>query len=235
MIKIKIVEDLQSYAEALESKLEASKIATVMGRYKSGAEFMASITGAHCVPDVLLIDIELPDCKGTDLSVQLLKQYPGLKIILLTSHDSYGLILRAISTGIHGYILKSASWKDIIGGIQAVIDNKYKDVYLCETASRVIRGKNTPKKMPIMALPVMHCIAAGFTDEQTAVKLFRSKHTINDIVKDLIEDCEVMNRTALVVKAIDDQLINMQEVRRLRDELDKIDVETTIRKNAGKK
>jgi len=234
MITVKIVEDERIFAEALEEKLQSSGIVSVTGRYYSCAECRAAITGPHAVPDVMLMDIDLKDGKGTELSVELMRKYPQLKIILLTDHDNYTLILREISIGIHGYILKSARLKVILEGIKAVTARNFKDVYLCEEAARVIRGKEAPKKMPFIALPILHCIAAGFNDRQAVAKVFRSRHTITDIVKQLMEDYGVSNRTALVVKAIEEQLITFPQVDELREELAKIVIQEEIEKNRRK-
>jgi DNA-binding NarL/FixJ family response regulator len=157
-------------------------------------------------PDVLLLDIRLPDGNGIDFCGELKKLYPDMKIILLTSFDEYSTIKRALHHGADGYILKNADEKEIIAGIEAVHQG---DIYYDSQVEFIMREN---RKTEVFFLSkrereVLQLLTENMTVNEIAERLYISPLTVKGHCKALRIKLGARNVQDVVAKSISQQLL----------------------------
>lgn len=203
MIQVHITDDHKMVAEGLSATIRSSGIAQVTGisHSLSGCRKALSLK----LPDVLLLDLNLPDGSGIDFCHEIRKKYPGLKILILTTHEEYSVAKRAIGSGINGYIQKNALSKEVIAGIEAVMNHEF---YLCDKTDKLVNGqKENPVWLTTREQELLRLIVDGYTNQEIADKIYLSVETIKTYRKNLINKLGVKNSIALVKMAIEEGLI----------------------------
>jgi DNA-binding NarL/FixJ family response regulator len=204
MIDVHIVDDHKLFTEGIRRIIKESGVADVNAIYhdldscREGLNFFR--------PDVLLLDVELPDGNGMDFCTEIINLYPDLKIIMLSGYSEFSIAKRSLHNGAFGYVLKNAMPEEIITGIQVVNSGKK---FLCEEIDVLLNEK---KKERIIRLSprekeVLIALANGFSSAEIADQLFLCPETINGYRKDLLVKFKVKNSVGLVKKAIDQKLI----------------------------
>jgi DNA-binding NarL/FixJ family response regulator len=156
-------------------------------------------------PDVLLLDIKLPDGNGVDFCAEIRKKYPALKILALTTHDEYSVVRRMMENGANGYILKNALSEEIISGIEAVMNG---EVFLSEEVDHLIKKqKNQAIWLTARERELLRLIVNGYTNQEMADELYLGVETIKTYRKNLILKLGAKNSMILVKMAIENQLI----------------------------
>ena len=140
--KIAITDDHIMVLKGIESMLENTKEIEVVGLYHNADETLNKISKDQ--PDVLLLDINLPDVNGIDLSKQLLKKYPDLKIIALTSHDDITFVKRMLKNGVHGYLLKNTDKLELVEALKTVLSG---ELYLQKDIHKKMLLQTSKKKV----------------------------------------------------------------------------------------
>jgi DNA-binding NarL/FixJ family response regulator len=191
------------FTEGLRILINESTIATVTG-------VTHSLSGCRNVlafkrPDVLLLDIKLPDGNGIDFCAEIHGKYPDLKILALTTHDEYSVMRRMMENGANGYILKNALSEEIITGIEAVMNG---EVFLCEEIDALIKKqKNQAIWLTTREQELLRHIVDGYTNQEMADKLYLGVETVKTYRKNLILKLGAKNSMVLVKMAIENQLI----------------------------
>lgn len=203
MITVHITDDHKILTEGLSILINESKIARVTGISYSLAECRSAL--AFKRPDILLLDIQLPDGNGIDFCKEMREKYPQLKILALTTHNEYTIVRRMMNNGSHGYILKNALSEEIIAGIETVMND---EIFLCEDVDVLIKKQEdnnlwlTTREQELLRL-----IVDGYTNQEIADKLFLGVETIKTYRKNLIFKLGAKNSMALVKIAIENKLI----------------------------
>ena len=141
-------------------------------------------------PDVLLLDLSMPDGDGIAFCHEIIKDYPKIKVIALTIHDEYSMIQRMMDCGAHGYVLKSSSSEELLEAINSVWQGRARSVVLSEVEKSILRF-----------------ICDGLTNPQIATELKLSTETINWYRKRLLAKFEVKNSVGLVRKVLEQKLL----------------------------
>src|SRR5690606_27171342 len=103
-----------------------SGVATVVGVAHSAAEGRLSL--GFWRPDVLLLDVGLPDISGLDYCKEVKTQFPDVRVLALTTHNEYSIVRQMLDNGASGYLIKNAMADEVIAGIQAVAAG---EIFLC--------------------------------------------------------------------------------------------------------
>jgi len=202
MTRVAIVDDHPLLIEGLKKLIESSGAGIVTGSAGNGKECMRML-GAE-MPDVLLLDINLPDISGIDLCKNIHDQWPLLNILALTSYSEYTCVRKMIDNGAKGYLLKNAMPEEIIKGIEAVARG---EEFLCHEIDLFLKRESdrqiflTPRETSLLRL-----IAEGFTNQEIAEKLFLGVETINSYRKNLLFKLNARNTAVLVKLAIEQKL-----------------------------
>src|SRR4051812_20035524 len=118
MIKLLIADDHQLFIDGLRSLLERNPEIKIIGEATNGLKVIESISKNE--PDVILLDINMPEMNGIETTAFIRKKYPKIKIIILSMYKTKGFINGLIRTGASGYILKNTGNAELIEAIQTV-------------------------------------------------------------------------------------------------------------------
>ncbi|GAA4319037.1 response regulator transcription factor [Compostibacter hankyongensis] len=206
-IQVFIVDDHPMVVAGLRTLLGQLEDITVAGTAGSAFETMPLLK-KHTV-DVLLLDINLPDVSGIDLCKKIHREFPGIKILGISTFSERSYISRMIGNGASGYLIKSASAEEIAGAIRTVLQGK---LYLSLEMEHVLQPSAALTAGVLPALTkrekeVLQLIAEGFTNNQIAAQLFISPLTVDSHRKNLLMKLGVNNTAALIRLAIAHHLL----------------------------
>jgi len=160
--------------------------------------------------DVVFSDISLPDVNGLELVKRLRKEYPKLKILMVTTYNDMGFLSQVIKNGSNGYLLKSAIGADIQEAVKTVMaGGTYIDRQLGALNNDFLTSKlnNNLPFITSREKEVLELIAQGLTNQAIANQLFISITTVNTHRNNLLLKFDVPNSAALVKIAVENKLI----------------------------
>jgi len=203
MIKVAIVDDHPLLIEGLKKLIEGSGEAVITGSAVNGKDCMRMLAAEK--PDVLLLDINLPDISGIDLCRDIHGKWPEVKTVALTSYSEYTSVRKMLDNGARGYLLKNAMPEEIIQGIISVSQG---DIFLCHEIDLFMKRQSdrhiylTPRETNLLKL-----IVEGYTNPEIAEKLFLGVETINSYRKNLLFKLNARNTAVMVKIALEEKLI----------------------------
>ncbi len=203
-IKIFITDDHYMVVEGIRSLLLQEKSFEWMGHATNAASCLAFIRQQQ--PDVLLLDINLPDKSGIDLCKEIKEKYPDIQILGLSSFNQQSYIQKMIQNGASGYLLKNASQDEIVKAIKTVVRG---ESFLSAEAVNTIR-ENKDARIPVITRrekEVLELIAQGLTNHAIAEKLFISATTVDTHRNNLLAKFDVKNSANLIRQAAHFNLI----------------------------
>ena len=201
--KIFIVDDHYMVIEGIRSLLQNEKGIEWMGHAMNAGSCLAFLQ--QQLPDVILMDINLPDKSGIDLCAEVKKRYPSVFIIGLSTFNQQSFIQRMMDNGASGYVLKNATQDELMEGIETVMKGK---LYLSDEAALSLQNNNN--EIPVLTRrekEVLELIANGMTNNEIAAKLFVSVATVDTHRKNLLAKFDARNIAMLVKAAVQMQLI----------------------------
>lgn len=204
-IKIAIADDHPLVIKGLHHILNNSPHMTITGSYANGPDLMNGLAAA--LPDVLLLDIQMPGRTGEELAPEIQKKYPSVKMLALTNHDDLYYIKSMLSKGVKGYLLKTTGEEVLLNAINTVFSNNtYIDPYLAEKLAQQNEHDQTDTEtIPILTKrekEVLAHIAANLTSQEIADTMFLSKRTVDSHRQSLLTKMGAKNTAALLQKAI---------------------------------
>ncbi len=204
-IRISIADDHPMMIQGLNHVLQRYKHIILAGTYLNGAELMEGLQ--QHIPDVLLLDIQLPGQTGDELAPLILKKYPDLKILTVTNFDSTLHASSMLRQGVHGYLLKTADEDTLIHAIETVYKGglfleKQMRIRLDEIESKIEKAVSAKVSLTPREKETLHLIVNGDTNQQIAEKLFLSVGTIENYRNRILMKLEVKNTAQLVRKAL---------------------------------
>lgn len=218
--KIVLADDHALVRDGIRSLLESENDLKVIGEASNGKEAIDLVNKIH--PDLLIIDIRMPVLNGIDAVEELTKLNTDVKCIILSMHDSEEYILKSISAGANGYLLKDTDKSEFIKAIHTVRDGgKYFSGDISNVlVNNLLNSKNTLVKeesprnvaenvfdLTNKELKVLALVLSGLTNQQISEKLQNSKRTIETHRFNLMRKMEVKNLIDLSKKAQKHNLI----------------------------
>lgn len=207
-IHIALTDDHPMVISGLITLLQPYPHIRIQGTYTTAALLLEGLKFYQ--PDVLLLDILLPDQSGKDLVPVLRKAYPGLKLLILTSLDVPAMVVTLLRRGCKGYLLKGAEPETLVEAIETVyqggeyIDEVLKE-QLVQNAFQFKSSKQDKAVIPELTQrekEVLVLISEEYTTREIAAKLFISYHTAENHRNNLIQKLDVKNTVGLVKVAI---------------------------------
>ncbi len=203
-----IVEDDLFFKESLEDLVESESGLQLICSVSSIEEAMEGF-GKYDAPKVVLQDIGLPGLSGIDAIPLFKEKYPDVAIIMLTIFDDDKRVFEAVKAGADGYLLKRTPGKDLIRGINEVLNG---GAPISPTIARQIMEMLAPRKreeekLTNRELTVLKHLVEGHTIDQIAEMLFISRHTVDTHTKNIYRKLQVHNRSSLTSKAIRDRIV----------------------------
>ena len=206
LVKVTIVDDHKMVVKSFSKLINDSNMAIVTNVYFDIKSCRVGLE--ESLPDVLLLDIGLPDGDGVEFCGELTKKYPELKIIMLTCYREFNVAKRALHNGALGYILKNAEPEEIFEGIETV---RKGEKFLCEEIDILLKEKSdtsviwfSPREMEVLQF-----IADGFTTGEIAKKIFREEETVKSHRKNLLIKFGAGNTSLMIKKACEQNLVRL--------------------------
>ena len=205
-IKIVITDDHPLAIAGLQNMLASYSHIIVQHTYNNGADLLDGLESE--LPDVLLLDVILPDITGQELAAIIHKKYPKLNILAVTSLDAPIQVKAMLRNGCKGYLLKSTDVKTLVHAIEEVnngkeyIEPSIKDQMLHNLLHFRKQKINKKPTLTRRETEILHLIIEENTSQQIADKLFLSLRTIENHRFSLFQKLNVNNTVGLVKVAI---------------------------------
>lgn len=210
-IKIIIADDHTMFLQGIVSLLENEENINILGVAPNGKEVFKIIDSA--LPDILLLDISMPEMDGIEVTKIIKQQFPSVKILIISTHSNIQMIAKLIRMGVEGYLLKNAEKEELLHAIYTI--NKGGN-YFCKE----VEGKNDDNNSKIKSetsqitelssreKEILILIAQEFTGNEIAEKTFITLNTVNTHRRNLISKLNVKNTAGLVKYAIEYGLLD---------------------------
>ena len=206
MIKIFLAEDQQLFVEGLKQLLADQEDIAFEGTANNGREALTAIL--ESVPDLCMLDINMPDMDGISLAIRLKKEHPQLPIIMLSTHTNKEFIKDLVSIGVEGFVIKNADKEELVQAIRKVASGGqwFSDILQPEVAETRKEIENHPDHLKLLSkreLEILRLIGQGFSSVEIAEKLFLSAHTVDTHRRNIMLKLNMNNLAALVRYAND--------------------------------
>ncbi len=204
VIRILLADDHAVVRAGIRELLERDARIQVVAEAQDGMEAWAKIS--HTRPDVAVLDIRMPKMNGIELAQRIRQRYPDMGVLILTAYDDDPYIVAALQAGANGYVLKTASPKELIQAVyevyegRSVLDPAVAQKLLSRVASEGHAPTTpvlTPREKEILTL-----VAKGYTNKAIAAQLHISDRTVQGHLAHIYEKLQVQNRTEAVMRAL---------------------------------
>lgn len=192
------MDDHYMVIEGIRSLLQNENDMEWMGHATNAASCLAFLKLHE--PNIILMDISLPDMSGIDLCKEVKQLYPSVFILGLSTFNQQAVIRDMMESGASGYVLKNATKEELLEAIGVVL--KGKNYFSFETALAMRESKQRQPLITRREKEVLQLIAEGLTNGEISEKLFISVPTVNTHRKSLLEKFEAKNTATLIGKAI---------------------------------
>lgn len=203
MIQIVIADDHRLVAEGVAQLIHSqtsARVVAICGTLESAVSFLAE---HH--PDILLLDVALPDGDGIDAVGQLRRQSPQTRIIIFTMYAEPAVIKRALNNNVEGYLLKSCSADELKEAIETVAKGA---AYICEEARQIMCcGQECPAQLTAREREILRLIVDGYSQKEIADQLCLAFETVHSYTKYIRQKLGSPNTATLVRMAIEQHLV----------------------------
>lgn len=212
MISILLVDDHAILRDGLKNILSFEDDIKVVGESISGEEALTA--AQELMPDVIIMDINLPGMNGVETTSVIKAKHPNIRILVLTmyTHDEY--LLSALKAGADGYLLKDAPSEHVVDAIHVVyrgesmitprMTKKLVNIHLQQTQIKQDETNLTEREQEVLI-----GLVEGLSNKEIADKLFISDKTVKIHVSKIFKKLEVKSRSQAVIYAVQNQLVPM--------------------------
>ena len=199
-VRLLLVDDHKVVRIGLATLFETVPHISVVGEAGSVAE--AVVVARRCEPDVVLMDVRLPDGSGAEACREICSERPGTRVIMLTSYGDEDAVIASIMAGAAGYLLKESEPERLIEAVETVVrGDSLLDPTVTQTVFDWMRGTgaNAPGD-PLAGLSeqerrILPLIAEGKTNREIAASLGLSDHTVKTYVSNILQKLHMARRT----------------------------------------
>ncbi|HEX6605668.1 MAG TPA: response regulator transcription factor [Chloroflexia bacterium] len=204
-IRVLIADDHPVVREGVAAMIERRPDMTVVGEAATGREAVAAYRAAQ--PDVVLMDLRMPDMTGVEAIGAIRGEFPGARIIVLTTYDGDEDIYRGLQAGARAYLLKDAPRDDLLDAIRAVHagQSRIPPAVAARLAERVLAGP----ELTARELEVLQGIVAGRSNKEIGAALGISEGTVKAHVNSILGKLGVADRTQAVTTALQRGIVHL--------------------------
>ncbi len=205
MIRIALVDDEAIVRDTIAFLLETTEDLILVGSFASAQEAQQSLP--QCTPDVILVDIGLPDASGLTLICTLRPQLPRAEFLVLTVFDDDQHILEAIQAGASGYLLKRDLPEHLISAIRIVHQGgSWMSAGIARRALELFRHQLAPaaalQQLTSREQEVLHLLAKGLSNAEIAERLYLSIETVRTHIRHIYRKLQARNRAEAVSRLL---------------------------------
>lgn len=211
-VRVLIADDQTLFRAGLSRLLNEDPRVEVVGQANDGAD--ATKQAAKLKPDVVLMDLKMPNLDGIEATRQITEADPGVKVLILTTFETDNHVIQALKVGASGYVLKDSSADAIVSSIVAVMSGER--VMASAVANRVLEmltGTTTPKEfydgLTNREIEILKLLANGMANKQIAYRLKISEKTVRNHVSNTYEKLGIYDRSQAVLYAVKKGLVEV--------------------------
>jgi two-component system, NarL family, invasion response regulator UvrY len=212
-IQVAVADDHSLLRQALAKLINSFENFSVLFEANNGNEIKTRLA-KHVIPDIVLLDVNMPDMDGYETAQWLHTNYPQVKVLALSMFSDENIIIRMLRLGAKGYILKNAEPEELQEALNSVLE---KDFYLSEYISgKIVSGLNKDLDRPDDRVSLtekekelLRWICTEMTYKDIAAKMFVSPRTLDDYRNNLFEKLKVKTRVGLVLYAIRNRMVEL--------------------------
>jgi len=211
-VRVLIADDQTLFRVGLARLLEEYPRVEIVGQAADGAEAVKLV--GTLKPDVVLMDLKMPNLDGIEATRQIAASQPSVKVLLLTTFEADNHVIQALKAGASGYILKDSKPDSIVSSLLAVMAGER--VMASAVANRVLEmltGTTTPKEfydgLTGREIEILKLLAGGMANKQIAYKLKISEKTVRNHVSNMYEKLNIYDRSQAVLYAVRKGLVEI--------------------------
>ena len=211
-IRIIIADDHHILLDGLKAMLQKHKDIEIVGLFSNGRQVFDALPKLNV--DIALVDINMPEMDGHELTRNIKEFYPAVSVITLSMHDDAAHIMEMVEAGISGYLLKNVNDKELLEAIRTVAQGK---MYFCSEVSEKIativlqqqRKLEQPEepKLTDRELEILKLISQEYSNAQIANTLFISERTVETHRKNMLRKTSNKTIVGLLKYALERQII----------------------------
>lgn len=211
-IKVMIADDHSLIREGIKQLLEFDGSLEVIAQAADGNETLEVLSEVK--PDILLLDINMPNMNGLDVLQELKRKHSDMKILILTVHNEVEYLLKAVDIGADGYVLKDAGSDELKDAINRVINGEQyiQSSMIPAMNSRIINRDIDKEKIDSLTkreVEILKQIAGGRFNKEIAESLDITERTVKNHISNLFKKIDVNDRTQAAVFAIRNNLVEL--------------------------
>ena len=209
-MKLLLVDDHQMVRLGLKSYFELQDDVEVVGEATNGAEGISMALDLR--PDVIVMDIVMPEVNGIDATLAILKEWPEAKILIVTSYLDNEKIMPVLNAGARGYMLKTSSADELLYAVRKLAAGEF--AIEQEVSKKVEYNRNhveLHEDLTARERDVLQLIAKGYENQRIADELFISLKTVKTHVSNILAKLQVNDRTQAAVYAFQHHLVGPDE------------------------
>lgn len=212
-----LVDDHALFRNGLKLLLNSHAKFRVVGEAATGVEMLDWLAGAAQQPDVVLLDISMPEMNGIEAAGEALSRWPDLRIITLSMYGEEDYYFKMVSQGVKGFLLKNSDITEVYAALEAVLDggSYFSQELLFNLVSNLRSSDGESEEQDPEAVlsererEILLLICKGLTNYEIADMLFISKRTVDKHRANILEKTNCKNTANLVVYAIKNGLVEI--------------------------
>jgi DNA-binding NarL/FixJ family response regulator len=215
-VRVVVVDDQELFRRGLAMLLAAEDDIDVVGEAADGHE--ATTLAAAIAPDVILMDVRMPQLSGIEACIAIKSVVPSAKIVMLTMSDEETDLYDAIRNGASGYLLKDASIDQVAEAVRVVAEGQslispsmavklleeFKAISRSSTRDDALNPRLTARELEVLSL-----VAHGLNNREIAKDLFISENTVKNHVRNILEKLQLHSRMEAVLYAVREKLLDI--------------------------
>lgn len=211
-IKVMLTDDHALMREGIKHLLEFDGSIKVIEEASDGIECLQKLEKIH--PDILLLDINMPEMNGIEVLEELKRREDPLKVLILTVHSEVEYLVKAVDIGANGYILKDSGSSELKQAINVIMSGEsyIQPSLLPALNSRLINRDVDQDKLRTLTkreLEILTQLAGGMFNKEIAVNLNISERTVKNHISNIFRKIDVSDRTQAAVFAIRNNIVKL--------------------------
>jgi DNA-binding NarL/FixJ family response regulator len=216
-IRIFLVDDHQLVRDGIKALLIGADNLEIIGEASTGKECFEKI--AQNQPDVLILDISLPDTTGIEITKRITVEYPGMRVLILSMYTNEDFIFNSVKAGARGYLPKNTSREELLSAITAIYEG---EEFFADSISRIMlrsyvrkakeeESAPTRQAVPLTSreIEILKLFAEGFINKEISDQLDISIRTVETHKNHIMKKLELKSTVELIKFAIKNKFIEI--------------------------